>query len=285
MVEEHWGSELLGVATRASCLPIIDHLLKRARHEEELRDKLVSGCHSIGEAVRGDRTEAHLQFTNDRDKICCTWLLVPLLQDRICKADIYGDTPLMRIIKSYSNSEIRYECVKILISHTNVIGIDHDSDYSNNALRAAVQLGDTEVCQLLLSEGQMEPMSILTPSQDVMFVLKETPEVNEEAVFRLLLRFQLLHRTCRIRFGKVFNLGFPEAGPQPLVRSHVTRLYASRSPPLAPYFRTRTIMPPPRPALSEIDNSINRGKLSLDQRQRICVVSTLCRDGYTPASL
>jgi hypothetical protein len=51
MVEEKWGNELLGVAARANCEPIIGHLWMLANHNQALEAELSRGYGPIEEAT------------------------------------------------------------------------------------------------------------------------------------------------------------------------------------------------------------------------------------------
>jgi hypothetical protein len=53
LVEEQWGHELLCIAARVGCLPMIQRLLNRAQHRPTLRAELLRSSNSIGEAVLG----------------------------------------------------------------------------------------------------------------------------------------------------------------------------------------------------------------------------------------
>jgi hypothetical protein len=211
LVEEHWGNELLCVAARAGCMPMIQRLLNRAQHKAELRSELVHGFQSIGEAVLGNHIgvveyllrekdfEAHLQYIKPRGEnvlhmasgpcnpAMCR-LLVPRLPNAIYQADSHGDTALIRIIKSHSNSEDRYESARILLSHANANGTTHISDGQQDPLQVAVQLGDTDMCRLLICESIMNPSSVLTRGQDGHLVMKDKPQINEEIIPQLLLK-------------------------------------------------------------------------------------------------
>jgi hypothetical protein len=57
-VSEQWGNEPLCIAARAGCLPIIQQLLDRAHHMEELRTELWRDLRPISKAVLGDHADA-----------------------------------------------------------------------------------------------------------------------------------------------------------------------------------------------------------------------------------
>ena len=54
VVNEQWGNKLLCIAARAGCLPIMQRLLDRAHHMEELRAELWRDLQPIIEAVLGN---------------------------------------------------------------------------------------------------------------------------------------------------------------------------------------------------------------------------------------
>lgn len=70
MLEEKWGNELLCLAAKAGCMPIVQRLLGGSEHNTGLRAELLQGSpskeimhQSIGEAVIGnpvDVVEYHL---------------------------------------------------------------------------------------------------------------------------------------------------------------------------------------------------------------------------------
>lgn len=207
LIEEQWGSELLCIAAGAGCMPVVQHLLEGIKHKSKLKTELLRGKASIGEAVLGNHIEVvkclleqegfetHLQYTNMRgenvlhlaSKTCnpaVMRLLVPHFQKQIHQTDCHGDTALMRIIKSYADSQNRCESAKILL--LSQVGTEDVSYLANNPLQVAVQLGDTEMCRILIRDGQLNPNSVLTLDDDGLLVLREKPRINEEAILRLL---------------------------------------------------------------------------------------------------
>jgi hypothetical protein len=218
LVEEQWGSELLCVAARAGCMPMIQRLLTQARHNAKLRTELLRGFHSVGEAVLGNHLgvveyilseegfEAHLQYLNSHSESVLHLasgpcnpamfrLLVPRLQQGIHQVDSCGDTTLMRIIKSNSYSGNRYECAKIILSYANLNGSAHIGARQQDPLLVAVQLGDLEMCRLLISEGRMDPLPALIPGDNGQLVMKTKPRVNEEVILPLLLEHAMIKST------------------------------------------------------------------------------------------
>ena len=209
LVEEQWANELLCIAARAGCMPMVQRLLNRAQHEAELKTELLRDFQPIGEAVLGNHDgvvefllkeegfEATLQYLNSRgenvlhiaSRLCnpaMFRLLVPRLQKGMHQTDSQGDTALMRIIRSSSDSRDRYESVSILLSYGYINANNQIGNGQQDPLQVAVQLGDTEMCHLLVCEGRMNPLSALTRGHDGQLVLKENTWINEEAILQLL---------------------------------------------------------------------------------------------------
>jgi hypothetical protein len=65
LVNEQWGNELLCVAARAGCLLMIQRLLDRAHHREELRTELWRDSRPIAEAVLGNHVDAVEYFLSE----------------------------------------------------------------------------------------------------------------------------------------------------------------------------------------------------------------------------
>ncbi|KIX03675.1 uncharacterized protein Z518_07228 [Rhinocladiella mackenziei CBS 650.93] len=212
LVEKQWGREILCIAARAGCMPMIQHLLGRAQHKPELRTELLRGFQSIGEAILGNHTdvveylleqegfEAHLRYVNSRgetvlhlaSKTCnpaIFRLLVPRLQESVHQTDNQGDTALMWIIKSHFDSKSRYESARILLlSQADAVWDSHFWDERHDPLQMAVRLGDTGMCRLLICDGKMNPHSALIRGKDGQLVLKDRPWKNDEIILQLLRR-------------------------------------------------------------------------------------------------
>lgn len=209
LVEEKWGNELLCIAARAGCIPMIRRLLNRAQHKAELRTELLCGFPSIGQAVLGnhigvveyllkeERFKAHLQYLNSRGEnllhMACGpcnpamfRLLVPHLQKSVHQTDSQGDTALMRVIKSSSDSRQRYESARVLLSYIDARGNSDIGGGQQDPLQVAVQLGDIEMCRLLICEGKMNPLSALVRRHDGQWVIENKPWTNEEKILELL---------------------------------------------------------------------------------------------------
>ncbi|KAF2472361.1 uncharacterized protein BDR25DRAFT_341809 [Lindgomyces ingoldianus] len=209
LVEEQWGSELLCTAARAGCLPVIQRLLNQAQQKADLRTELLRGFQSIGEAVLGNHVgvveylleeegfEAHLEYLNShgenvlhmasgRCNPAMFRLLVPGLQMAIYQIDNQGNTALTRIINSSSASQDRYESARILLSYADANGNGYIVEEQQDPLQVALQLGDVEMCRLLICEGRINPLSALTRGRDGQLVMKIKPWVNEEAILSLL---------------------------------------------------------------------------------------------------
>ncbi|KAK6365425.1 hypothetical protein LTR64_008794 [Lithohypha guttulata] len=210
LVQEKWGSELLCMAARAGCMPLIQHLLNAAQHDSELKAELLRGSQSIADAVLGDHVhvvqclleqegfEAHLGYLNNRgenvlhlaSKNCnpsILRILVPHFRKRMDQTDGQGQTALLRVIKSNSGTRHRYESAKLLLlSQTSADSVDPSQNEQHGPLRLAVQLGDIDMCRLLIYDGRFNPNSALTRGNDGLMVLKDKPRINGEAILRLL---------------------------------------------------------------------------------------------------
>ncbi|KAF2703360.1 hypothetical protein K504DRAFT_495505 [Pleomassaria siparia CBS 279.74] len=176
LVNEQWGNALLSTAARAGCLPMIQRLMDRAQHMEELKTELWRDSRPIGEAVLGDHVgavecllsetglEVDLRGLNSRGEnllhmasVHCNpaifRLLVPRLWMVVHQVDGHGETALIRIVKSDFNLKGRYEAAKMLLSHINADWTAHIANARQEALLLAMQLGDAEMCHLLIFEG------------------------------------------------------------------------------------------------------------------------------------
>lgn len=219
IIHDHCANELLCIAARAGCMPMIQRLMIRAQHEEKLRTELLrehrseqelpssgkSTHQSIGEAVLGNRVdvanyllrqegiEGHLHYLNSRgenvlhlaSKHCnpaMFRLLVPRLPKGGHQIDDQGDTALMRIIASSLDSRDRYDSATILLAQGDVSEKTQSQDGQQNPLRMAVRLGDLEMCRLLLDIGKMDPLSALTQDQDGQTVLKDEFFENQKNI-------------------------------------------------------------------------------------------------------
>jgi hypothetical protein len=178
MVEEQWGHELLCIAARSGCMPMVQRLLSQAQRKAELKTELLRAFQSLGNAVLGNHLdtvecilreegfEAHLRYLNSSGEsllhlasVPCNpgmfRLLLPCLQKNIHQVDNHGDTPLVRIIKSNASSRKRYESARIVLSHVGPDQNGHDHERHQDPLQVAVQLGDIEMCRLLVTEGKL----------------------------------------------------------------------------------------------------------------------------------
>ncbi|KAH4932409.1 hypothetical protein HBI79_101470 [Parastagonospora nodorum] len=176
LVKEQWGNELLCVAARAGCLPMMQRLLDRAQHVEGLRTELWRDSRPIAEAILGNHADAveyllietdlevDLQSMNSRGEsllhmatVHCNpaivRLLLPRVQRVVHQVDSNGETALMRIVRNESNSKGRYEAARILLSYAEPSPTTQNVNGRQEALQLAmqlsVQLGDAEMCRLL----------------------------------------------------------------------------------------------------------------------------------------
>ncbi|CAN9292594.1 unnamed protein product [Alternaria alternata] len=210
MVEEQWGHELLCIAARSGCMPMVQRLLRQAQHKAELKTELLRALQSLGSAILGnhldivecflreDGFDEHVQYLNSYGEsllhlasVPCNpgvfRLLLPRLQKIVHQVDNHGDTPLVRIIKSNADSRKRYESAKILLSH---VGSDQNGcepETHQDPLQIAIQLGEIEMCRLLVTEGKMDPLLALVRDNDGQLVLRAEPFVNKDVILQFLL--------------------------------------------------------------------------------------------------
>ncbi|KAI9374333.1 hypothetical protein BJX61DRAFT_532446 [Aspergillus egyptiacus] len=205
MVQGRWGNELLCTGAGAGCMPIVQRLIANAENDAGLRDELLFGSRleqprlrshspthqSIGEAVMGNHInvveyllgktnfEVHLRYRNSHgenvlhlaSRLCnpeMFRLLVPRFQDGLSQLDHHGDTALVRIIMRSPVSGAQYESARIML----------ESDI--NPLRAAVQIGDLDMCRALINIGNMDPLDALTRDSEGRMVLKDELLQNAE---------------------------------------------------------------------------------------------------------
>ncbi|CAI6336993.1 unnamed protein product [Periconia digitata] len=216
LVEEKWGHQLLNFAARIGCMPMIQRLLRRAQDHMEVEGEL---CNSqpITEAVLGNHVDVVRYFMNegmfrasihrtDRESANILHLasgrcnpdilrlLAPVFQNDMGQTDIYGDTALTRVIRNKSNSQDRHDAAKVLLAYMDP---EKDNYAQPNPLRIAVELGDVEMCQLLICEGRMDPFSVLTRNQDGDPTMKYKPLKEEKALQKLLQEHAALTSTLR----------------------------------------------------------------------------------------
>ncbi len=198
LIEKHCANELLCIAARAGCMPIIQRLMTRAQHEEKLRAELLRGdrikqefpssgtsAHqSIGEAVLGNHVdvveyllrqegiERHLHYLNSRgenvlhlaSRLCnpaMFRLLVPRFLEAGHQIDDQGNTTLMRIIAGSASPRDRYDSATILLLQGDIRRNIQSWDGQQDPLRTAAELGDLEMCRLLIDVGQINPLSVM----------------------------------------------------------------------------------------------------------------------------
>jgi hypothetical protein len=222
LVKERWGNELLCMAASMDCMPIIRRLMNRAQHEAELKTELLRGSprepqslssvkpvhQSVGEAVLGNHVdvveyllkqqgiEAHLQHRNSSGEnvlhlassLCnpaMFRLLVSRFKEGVHQTDDQKETALVRIIRRSSAARDRYESA-ILLLEGSTNRADRSGDEQQDPLRIATQLGDLEMCRLLICIGKMNPLSALRRDDDGQMVLKEDTSDNEQNMFAIL---------------------------------------------------------------------------------------------------
>jgi len=209
---------------QAACrMPIIRRLMTNAQHKIELRSELlrefrfeqnpskfVNQAHqSIGEAVLGNHVEvveyllgendieAHLRYRNSSGENVLHLasrhcnpeifrLLIPRFQEGIHQTDNQGNTALVRIMMSSLASRNRYESARILLLPSGPDRDFHFRDGQQDPLRVAVRLGDLDMCGLLISIGNMNPLSALTYDSEGQMVLKDRSSENERNMPQIL---------------------------------------------------------------------------------------------------
>jgi hypothetical protein len=229
LVQEQWGNELLCIAAGVGCMPMVQRLMTNAQHQTQLKSELLREIpnnryhsrydkpphQSIGEAILGNHIdvvrflleetgiENHLKYRNSRGEnvlhlvsnLCnpeMFHLLVPRFQQGVHQVDDQGDTALVRIIKNTLASQNRYESARILLSQSDTDWGTYSWGGQQDPLRAAVKLGDLEMCQLLVRVGKINPLSALVCDSDSegKVGLKDITPENEDN------RLQILEFLC-----------------------------------------------------------------------------------------
>ena len=168
MVSEHWANDLLCMAARAGCKPIIERLVMDARDNKNLirvslegrSSRSTESTHqSIGQAVLGNHVDVveyllrqpcievilrqpdlpgqnilHAAFRYCNPDILR--LLVPRFTDGICQLDHEGRTPLELVQMSPATN--RLESAKILSEGSAATGNDCHYDEQNNSLKETI---------------------------------------------------------------------------------------------------------------------------------------------------
>ncbi|KAF4124385.1 NACHT domain [Geosmithia morbida] len=226
MIRERWGNELLCIAAGAGCMPLVQRLMAGARRKAELRNELLCGSRheslssqrskhqSIGEAVLGDHVDvveyllgedgiaAHLEFRNARgenvlhlaSRLCnprMVRVLAPRSTGFMHDADDRGDTALERIVKSTRDPEDRYESARIILLHTPTIWKSRPSGQHARLLQLAVQLGDLDMCRVLLCVGKLNPLLAMTRGDDGQPSLKGEAHQDEGTALEILRLLRL----------------------------------------------------------------------------------------------
>ena len=102
------------------------------------------------------------------------------------QTDDQEETVLVRIIKSSVASRDRYESAQILLLEGGANRDDHSGTEQQDPLRIAAELGDLDMCRLLICTGKMNPLSALRPDNDRQMILKEETSENEQNKFAIL---------------------------------------------------------------------------------------------------
>lgn len=113
-------------------------------------------------------------------------LLVPRFKEGFHQTDDQGDTALLRIIKNFSTSQDQYGSTKILLSQSGVNWSSYSWNGQQNPLRVAVQLGDLDMCCLLINIGNMDPHSDLAFDIGGQMDLEDKNPENKENMLQVL---------------------------------------------------------------------------------------------------
>ena len=219
LVQKQFGNELLCMAARAGCIPMVQRLMTASRHNTKLRDELLRGAsreqnppcssksvhQSIGEAVLGNHIdvvkylfeeegiEAHLQHVNSRGEnvlhlasLLCNPAMFRLLVSRfpegLLQTDSEGKTVLIRIIMSHSNLQDRVKSARTVLLQGRDNQDNFLCDQQQNPLRIAVRLGDLDMCRLLICDGKMSPLMALRVGREGQMFLKDVTPENQHKV-------------------------------------------------------------------------------------------------------
>ncbi|KAL2782369.1 hypothetical protein BJX66DRAFT_345906 [Aspergillus keveii] len=98
-------------------------------------------------------------------------LLVPRFLDGLSQTDHHGDTALVRIIMCSPVSGV-HESARIMLE-SDSFRDRHDKDRPKNPLRAAVQVGNLDMCRALINIGNMNPFDALSRDSEGRLALKD----------------------------------------------------------------------------------------------------------------
>ena len=195
LIRDQLGNELLCIAARGGCMPLVQRLLSMAVGHQTLRGELqrdpqrqienlaaTKPAHqSIGEAVSGNHVDIvqylleagtvrqHLSHINARGENvlhlaadvlnpAMLRLLIPRLPDGMHQKDNQGDTPLARVIKSPSVAHDRFVCARILMAE----GGAGRGESGQQALLDLIEgLDDQLMCDVVVSASGMDELSVL----------------------------------------------------------------------------------------------------------------------------
>ena len=197
LIRDQLGNELLCIAARGGCMPLVQRLLSMAVGHQALRYELQRNPprqrqieslattrpvhQSIGEAVSGNHVDIvqslletgivrqHLSHVNARGENVLHLaadvlnpamfrLLIPRLPGGVHQKDRQGDTPLARVIRSPSVAHDRFVCARILILE----GGAGRGEGGQQALLDLIEgLDDQLMCDVVVSASGMDELSIL----------------------------------------------------------------------------------------------------------------------------
>ncbi|CAG8407488.1 unnamed protein product [Penicillium salamii] len=188
MIQQGWGNELMCLAAKRGCLPIIQRLIEKAHtdpnlHDELLRPSITEPHHAIQRAILTNQLHiVEYLLKNDPDaRLGCRnslgdnvlhtaskkcihemfRILVPRFREGMYQLDKQGDTPLMAIIKSPAGSLERFDCAQILFQHHEANGAGDLWIETHNPLAVALQDDDLDMCCLLIHAGKIDPVAAL----------------------------------------------------------------------------------------------------------------------------
>lgn len=220
MAREQWGNELLCVAARNGCMPLVRRLASGARINPHVGAEILRNAQresslvaprgpvhqSLGEAVSGnhlevveyllhqDGIEAHLQYVNSRGEnvlhVASTHcnpamfrILIPRFRNGVHQKDNNGDTPLTRVIRGLTRVTPRSPGWENRHESARILLSQGEAPVCNeqqNPLRIAVRLGEIDMANILIREGGLSPLSALSRLDDGQLVLKDDTPGSEE---------------------------------------------------------------------------------------------------------
>ncbi|KIW52361.1 hypothetical protein PV05_08003 [Exophiala xenobiotica] len=195
LVKEKQGNELLCLAARCGCLPVVERLFEAAARNPALRDEILREVRrdvrppdyhqSVGEAVRYDSVdvlrylldqegiEGHLRHRDSKGynvlhwaAFCCNpeviSLLISVFPEGVNESNDDGTQPLHLVV--FNRHPQRLEAAVILLTegHADVEkGSMEEPGSWDDPLRMAARYGDLEMCRVLVEVGGANPRRVL----------------------------------------------------------------------------------------------------------------------------